>query len=128
MAHNNDSVKVRMAPVLLELAVETVQLRAQQHRGVPNGQAGGIEENPKLVARPNPRVAHKAVEHLHPRLGPGEQAMNENHRNPFAIVELKLIKPGMPQMLSSKNQARDVERTIRRAGERERDRRGKISR
>ena len=54
--------------------------------------------------------------------------MNENHGNPFAIVELKLIKPGMTQMLSRKNKARDIERTVRRAGERERDRRGKIRR
>ena len=34
------------------------------------GKAGGIEENPKLIARANPRVGHQAVEHLNPGLGP----------------------------------------------------------
>ena len=53
--------------------------------------------------------------------------MNENHGNPFAVVELNLIQPGMAQMLPGKNKAGDVERTVRRAGQSKRDGRGKIS-
>ena len=50
MAHEDDAVQVGVAPVRFQFVVETVQFRAQQHRGLPDRQAGGIEENPKLVA------------------------------------------------------------------------------
>ena len=69
-----------------------VEFTAQRGTRNKDGVAAGIGESEELILPPQNGIVEKRIEHLGPGAGIGHKSMDKDHRDPFIVVRLKVIK------------------------------------
>lgn len=87
-----------------QFAMVTIELRTEQCRGLADGQAGGIQHEPKLITFPNLRIGEKAIERLRSRFRAREESVHKQDGNFIGIVRLELKQTGLVDALASEKE------------------------